>query len=279
MMRVVAVLAVPFLVAGQAPPGKTIVGTIDRVTARPPHGSRAEGSAEVGGKPVLVSFPFDNNTGRAQVFGRIGLDANGDGTIDMTAFSGPEVVWAEGNKPALFKVAGHVVSVESVDMSARKFLLREHPLDAYKYVHLRVGDAMPAFSFTDFEGRARKLTDFRGKYVLVDFWATWCGPCLAEFPTLRTARERFGERGFEILGIDYEKGGGTLEHARTVAQERGVTWPNAAPATVKELVEDVLRITAFPTKILVGPDGKVVAFLGFDVVGGELLRRLDQLLR
>jgi len=54
---------------------------------------------------------------------------------------------------------------------------------------------------------------------------------------------------------------------------------NAAPDTVKELVEDVLRINAFPTKILVGPDGRVVAFLGFNVTGGELLRRLDVLIR
>jgi hypothetical protein len=48
---------------------------------------------------------------------------------------------------------------------------------------------------------------------------------------------------------------------------------------VKELVEDVLRITSFPTKILVGPDGRVAALLGFSVTGAELLRRLDSLIR
>ncbi len=239
---------------------------------------RVEGHAAIGGRKTLVSLPFDGSSGSASVRGRIGVDANGDGTIDLSVFSSAEVVWADSGKPPLFKVAGQVVSVASVDAAARTFVLRQHPPEAYKYVELRVGDAVPAFAFTDFEGRARQLADFRGKYVPLDFWGTWCGPCLAEFPTLRTARERFADRGFEILGIDYEKGG-TLEHARAVVKERGVTWPNAAPDSVKELVEDVLRITAFPSKILVGPDGRVAAFLGFDVVGGELLRRLDALIR
>lgn len=240
---------------------------------------QVEGHVVIGGQRTLVSMPFNTGSDRGALrFGRIGLDANGDGTIDFSTFTNSESVWVDGGKPGLFRVRGHVVSVESVDLTAKTFAIRQHPPEAYKYVELRVGDLMPAFSFTDFEGQARKLADFRGRYVLLDFWGTWCGPCLAEFPTLRTARERFADRGFEILGIDYEKGG-TLEHARAVVKERGVTWPNAAPASVKELVEDVLRITAFPSKILVGPDGRVVAFLGFDVVGGELLRRLDSLVR
>ena len=278
-MRIPTLLAsLTLLAASQVAPGQPIVGKIERIVARPPHGSRAEGRADIGGRRTLVSLPFDAEAGRAGVRGRIGVDANGDGTIDFTPFTSSEVVWSDG-KPALFRVGDRVVSVESVDTAARTFVLREHPPEAYKYVELRAGDAMPSFAFTDFDGRARTLADFRGSYVLLDFWGTWCGPCLAEFPTLRTARERFAERGFEILGIDYEKGGGTLAHARAVVTKRNVTWPNAAPETVKELVEDVLRITAFPSKILVGPDGRVVAFLGFDVVGGELLRRLDALIR
>lgn len=267
-------LSLTLAVASQAAPGQTIVGTIDRGEA-----NRAEGHAVIGGQQTLVYLPLNPATGTVNLrLGRIGMDANGDGTIDFERFPGPEVVWA-GEKPALFRIAGHVVSVESADMKARTFVLREHPASAYKYVDLRVGGPMPAFSYTEFDGRARKLSDFRGRYVLLDFWGTWCGPCLAEFPTLQTARERFAERGFEILGIDYEKGGGTLEHAREVVKERGVTWPNAAPETVKELVEDVLRITAFPSKILVGPDGKVVAFIGFEITGDKLLQRLDSLIR
>lgn len=273
--RVLALLpSLAMLIASQASPGRTIVGKIERVT---PEG-RLEGYADVGGRRTLVSLPPGAGTRRDGAWlGRIGLDANGDGRIDFSRFTGPEVVWADV-KPMLFRVEDQAVSVESVDATARTFVLRVHPLEAYKYIDVQAGDAMPEFAFTDFEGRARRLSDFRGRYLLLDFWGTWCGPCLAEFPTLRTARERFAERGFEILGIDYEKGG-TLEHARTVVKERGVTWPNATPETVKELVEDVLRITAFPSKILVGPDGRVIAWIGFDVVGGELLRRLDSFVR
>jgi len=257
-------LLVTTLAAPNAVPqarAQTIAGTIDRVSSEQ---RRLEGHADIGGQRTLVSLPLNIVSGSSSVkVGWIGLDANGDGKIDQQGFSGPEVIWSSA-KPSLFRVAGQVVSVESVDPAARTFVLREHPLSAYKYVDLHVGDPMPAFSFTDFDGRPRQLSDFRGKYVLLDFWGTWCGPCLAEFPTLRTARERFADRGFEILGIDYEK---------------GVTWPNAAPDSVRELVEDVLRITAFPSKILVGPDGKVVAFISFEVTGGGLLQRLDSLIR
>ena len=158
MTRALALLSwLGILAASQAAPGQTIVGKIDRIVERPPHGSRAEGYADIGGRRTLVSLPFDARTGRAHGrIGRIGVDVNGDGTIDFSAVTTSEVMWTDG-KPPLFRVAGQVVSVESVDSAARTFLLRVHPPEAYKYIELRAGDEMPAFAFTDFEGRARKL--------------------------------------------------------------------------------------------------------------------------
>jgi peroxiredoxin len=54
---------------------------------------------------------------------------------------------------------------------------------------------------TDLQGNQRRISDWRGKVVLVNFWATWCTPCLREIPALREARRKYGERGFEVLGI------------------------------------------------------------------------------
>jgi hypothetical protein len=132
-----------------------------------------------------VSLPFNLGSNSVETrLGRIGLDANGDGVIDLTPFVGPEVAWVQG-KPTNFRTGDHVVSIESADFNAHTVTLREHAASEYTYVDLKAGLEMPDFTFTDFGGARRKLSDFRGQVVMLDFWGTWCGPCVAEIPVLR----------------------------------------------------------------------------------------------
>ncbi|MCP5149848.1 MAG: TlpA family protein disulfide reductase [Ectothiorhodospiraceae bacterium] len=117
-------------------------------------------------------------------------------------------------------------------------------------------DLAPPFRFRDQDGRERSLADWAGRPVLVNFWATWCPPCLTEIPLLVRTQAHEGENGLQVVGI-------ALDEAEPVARfwaEHGVNYPTASGA---EVVLDLLRRFggtqgALPFTALVGADGRIV---------------------
>jgi thiol-disulfide isomerase/thioredoxin len=241
---------------------------------------RIEGSVDIGGTSTLVSLPFDAGRGTIDTQrGFFGIDTDGDGVIYVGPGLGPsgghapEGIWLSADR-VIVRVRDKYVSLESADLPSHALVLREHAPEEYRIIEIVVGTALPEFNFTDFDGAARKLSDFKGKYLLLDFWGTWCGPCVAELPELRAARDRFRARGFEVLGMDREHSA-TSEAVRRFLGEKGVTWPNATSESVKDLIDNRYRMTIFPTLILLDPDGIIVE------IGGHIqtmLPRLEQLL-
>jgi len=126
------------------------------------------------------------------------------------------------------------------------------------------------FVFTDFNGKERKFSEFRGKYVLLDFWATWCRPCLADFPKLKELYDKHRVAGFEIIGMDAETIGDeesepdpefareTEIRAKAIVTTRGINWTQATSATAVPIAGKIFGVKALPAKILIDPDGKII---------------------
>ncbi|HJR59840.1 MAG TPA: TlpA disulfide reductase family protein [Vicinamibacterales bacterium] len=144
-------------------------------------------------------------------------------------------------------------------------------------IDMSEGAEIPDFDFVDFDGRRRQLSDFRGRFVMLDFWGSWCPPCRAEVPFVKDAYARFGSRGFEVLGMDSERDA-TVEQVRAYLNRNGVKWTFATPDSVRGLINDRFQIPSFPRVVLLDPQGRVVEARNDALRGETLARTLDRIL-
>jgi thiol-disulfide isomerase/thioredoxin len=127
-----------------------------------------------------------------------------------------------------------------------------------------IGKSAVAIQKKDSNGQSINLETLKGKYVLIDFWGSWCGPCRASHPHLKSLYAKYKADGFEILGIAQEQGQ-SLEASRKAwtkaIAEDGINWPQVL--NNEDIAQfDAVKaygITAFPTKILLDKEGKILA--------------------
>jgi len=122
-----------------------------------------------------------------------------------------------------------------------------------------VGRTAPDFALTDLSGKTVRLADFKGKVVLLDFWATWCAPCREEIPAFVELQKQYAEQGFTLLGISLDDEGAVV--VKPFARQFGINYPVVIGNT--EVSAAYGGMQALPTAFLIGRDGRILeAFVG-----------------
>lgn len=138
-----------------------------------------------------------------------------------------------------------------------------------------VGRVAPDFAAPDTSGQVVHLSSFRGKYVLLDFWASWCGPCRQENPTVVAAYKKYHRRNFEVLSVSLDQPGKRAEWVKAI-QTDGMPWQHVSDLLFwKSPIVTLYAIQSIPQNFLIDPGGKIVA----ENLRGELLgKMLEKLL-
>ena len=120
-----------------------------------------------------------------------------------------------------------------------------------------IGQPLPAISLPDLDGKSHLLSDYRGRRVLLNFWASWCVPCLAEMPALALAQEKFGEHAPIVVGIAMDE----PAHVRALLAAHPVNYPILIGQM--NLQDTSLQLgntrQVLPYSVLIGDDGRILA--------------------
>ncbi len=131
----------------------------------------------------------------------------------------------------------------------------------------------PDFSAKDISGRIVKLSELKGKVVLLDFWATWCPPCRVEIPNLLEINRKFKDKEFVLISISLD---GNLQAARQFVKDKKMNWVHIIDGEAGRSIASLYQVEYIPSTFIIGRKGKIEASL---LQGDELKNKIAALLK
>lgn len=140
-------------------------------------------------------------------------------------------------------------------------------------VSTAIGAIAPELEFLNPDGQMMKLSSLRGKYVLIDFWASWCGPCRKENPNVVRMYQKYKDKGFEIYSVSLDRDKASWVKA---IEADNLSWPNHVSDLKYWQSEGakIYGVSSIPATFLIGPDGKIIAK---NIRGNQLSNTLEQI--
>lgn len=153
----------------------------------------------------------------------------------------------EQMKPKIEQLGEAILNTPNMQSTLQRFKAMEQTAEGKPFVDFTIETA---------DGNKVSLSDYvgKGKYTLVDFWASWCGPCRTETPVLAEIYNQYKKKGLEILGVAVWD---NPEHTKKAIEELKITWPQILNA--QSIPTDLYGINGIPHIILFGPDGTIIA--------------------
>ncbi len=136
-----------------------------------------------------------------------------------------------------------------------------------------IGAPAPDFTMNDVNGKPVTLSDYKGKYVLLDFWASWCVPCRQDNPYVRAAYEKYKDKNFTIISVSVDENGKSWKQA--IAKDQ-LTWEQISDLKSPNKVAELYGVQPIPDNFLIDPQGKIIER---GLHGENLLKQLSKIIK
>jgi peroxiredoxin len=135
------------------------------------------------------------------------------------------------------------------------------------------GSTAPAFTLTGLDGKTYKLSDYKGKVVLVNFWGSWCEPCVSEMPVIQKQYEKWKSQGVEVLALNLDE---SMVTVQSFVKQHGLTFPILFDKELK--MRNKYRVIGYPTTFFVNKKGEIDTIFAREMKESDIEQTLKRML-